>query len=72
MITTLAICADECGQCDECVSPDNCTCIEGWTGNDCCDGNNYPIGLVYWIVVDKMYRYQRVPRQQWWLWADLL
>ena len=42
-ITIIAICADECGHCDKCVAPDNCTCLEGWTGNDCCEGNNYPI-----------------------------
>lgn len=35
----IAVCADACGHCIECVDPGTCTCNDGWTGSDCCQGN---------------------------------
>ena len=34
----VAICLNDCGHCDKCTEPGICTCLEGWTGNDCCKG----------------------------------
>ena len=33
-----AICSPSCGTNKQCTAPDTCTCISGWTGNDCLTG----------------------------------
>ena len=37
-VFVIAICIDSCGVNMECLSPDKCTCIEGWTGGNCTAG----------------------------------
>ena len=41
--TYIAVCPDKCGHCLECIEPGNCTCLEGWTGYDCCEGNQQTV-----------------------------
>ena len=32
------ICTGGCGVNKECTGPENCTCVQGWTGQDCLTG----------------------------------
>ena len=34
----VAICTGGCGVNKECTAPENCTCVQGWTGQDCLTG----------------------------------
>ena len=34
----VAICTGGCGVNKECTAPDTCTCVQGWTGQDCLTG----------------------------------
>ena len=34
----VAICNDPCGNCLTCNFPGQCSCVQGWTGSDCCIG----------------------------------
>ena len=35
---TTAICGSPCGTNKQCTAPDTCTCVSGWSGNDCLTG----------------------------------
>ena len=34
----VAICTGGCGMNKECTAPQRCTCVQGWTGEDCLTG----------------------------------
>ena len=34
----IAICSGGCGTNQNCTAPETCTCVEGWTGQDCLTG----------------------------------
>ena len=34
----VAICTGGCGVNKECTAPNTCTCVQGWTGQDCLTG----------------------------------
>ena len=34
----IAICTGGCGLNMNCTAPENCTCVQGWTGQDCLTG----------------------------------
>ena len=38
---TVAVCDDSCHHCITCDSPNSCTCLNGWTGSNCCTGIVY-------------------------------
>ncbi len=50
-IIIIAICSTPCGINKECSLPENCTCQNGWKGNDCLIGmliilSNYLINTI--------------------------
>ena len=48
----VAICTGGCGVNKQCTAPENCTCVQGWTGQDCLTGKiaivmNFVPALLY-------------------------
>ena len=42
-----AICSSPCGTNKQCIAPNNCTCVSGWTSSDCLTRMFvYTIGLI--------------------------
>ena len=37
-----AICSSPCGTNKQCIAPDTCTCVSGWTGSDCLTSSTAP------------------------------
>ena len=47
-----AICSLPCGTNKNCTAPDNCTCINGWTGSDCLTRINiYYLNTLYIVLL---------------------
>lgn len=58
IIIIVAICVNACHHCTSCDTPGKCSCDDGYTGNDCCDGKciwelyTCIIVLVLFIIID--------------------
>ena len=48
----IAICTGGCGVNKECTAPQSCTCVPGWTGQDCLTGTGMLKFVIDWSKTD--------------------